>query len=346
LFFNIESKLISQILIYILKDSLKRLTGFQDSTKMVARIELSDANIGWTQHGPSEYMPEKMKQWLEKYVWNREELSPYERVKSLYIVGPTNTGKTDTCYNLLNKNGDYCKVFTIDTYTNWRAFHEYIEDNGLPDFVLVDDINIEELGRTWKNLFGAQKTITYATAPTKKVTTAYGRPCIYLCNPDSDVFSSDDFCPSKKSWLQGNIFGGEPIYLEQDFISGKSVRKHSRFAGNVRCDNIDPEIRKYIRFESNKFETFPSTVQKRFLDEATEDYITELKNRLNKVNITDSKPHRFYGNSGHSSTDTYDSTSTEGSGDYYDAADAFGSNVHDNVSDAADAYVEWYLQNY
>jgi hypothetical protein len=305
---------------------------------MVARIELNDPNIGWTQHGPSEYMPERMKQWLEKYVWGREKLSKYERIKSLYIVGPTNTGKTDTCYNLLNKNGNYCKVFVIDTYTSWQSFNEYIEKNGLPDFVLVDDISIEELGRGWKNLFGAQKTITYALAPTKKKTIPYGRPCIYLCNPDSDVFSSDDFSSSKKSWLEGNIFDGKPIYLERDFISGASVRKYSKFAGNVRCDNIDPEIRKYIGFESNKFECFPSTVQKRFLDEATEDYITELKNGLNKVNITDNKSHKSYENSDYSSTDTDEF--------YTDAADAFGSNVHDNVSDAVDAYVEWYLQNY
>jgi hypothetical protein len=134
---------------------------------MVVRIELDDPNIGWTQYGPSEYIPEKMKEWLVKYVWNRDKLSKYERAESLYIVGPSKIGKTDTCYNLLNKNGQHCKVFVIDTYTNWQAFHNYIEENGLPDFVLVDDISIEEMGREWKNLLGAQKTITYALNSTK-----------------------------------------------------------------------------------------------------------------------------------------------------------------------------------
>jgi hypothetical protein len=37
------------------------------------------------------------------------------------------------------------------------------------------------------------KTIMYALSPTKKVTIEYGRPCIYLCNPDSDIFNSNDF---------------------------------------------------------------------------------------------------------------------------------------------------------
>jgi hypothetical protein len=254
------------------------------------------------------------------------EICVEQRIKSLYIVGPTNTGKTDTCYNLLNKEGNYCEIFTIDTYTNWQSFHEYIEDNGLPDFVFVDDINIEELGRTWKNVFGAQKTITYALAPTKKVTTAYGRPCIYLCNPDSDVFSSGDFSPSKKSWLQGNIFGGEPIYLEQDFISGKSVRIHSKFAGKVRCEDIDPEIRKYIGFGNDDFEYFPSAVQNRFLNKATEKYITELENKLNKTNITN----ELYRSS------VYDSFAT------------MNGSAADDESDElyVDAYMDMYLKSY
>jgi hypothetical protein len=204
---------------------------------MVVRIELDDPNIGWTQYGPSEYIPEKMKEWLVKYVWNRDSLSRYERAESLYIVGPSKTGKTDTCYNLLNKDGTHCKVFVIDTYTNWKAFHDYIEENGLPDFVLVDDISVEELGRGWKNLFGGQKTITYALDSRNKVTTAYGRPCIYLCNPDSDVFNDPNFSSSKILWLEDNIFGGEPIYLEQSFINGVSVKKCSKYAGDIKWRN-------------------------------------------------------------------------------------------------------------
>lgn len=249
---------------------------------MVIKIGLEDVNIGWSQYGPSQYIPEKMTEWLVKYVWNRDQLSKYERAQSLYIVGPSKTGKTDTCFNLLNKDGEHCKVFVIDTYTNWKVFHEYIEKNGLPDFVLVDDISIEELGRAWKNLFGAQKTITYALNPTTKVTIEYGRPCIYLCNQDSDVFNSDGFELSKKSWLEDNLFGGEPIYLEVDFINGKCVKKHSKFAGNIRYRNIDPEIRKYIPFTDNRFESFPQTVQSRFVSEAIEEYIAELKDGISE----------------------------------------------------------------
>jgi hypothetical protein len=376
---------------------------------MVVRIELDDPNIGWTQYGPSDYILEKMKAWLVKYVWNRDKLSKYERSESLYIVGPSKIGKTDTCYNLLNKNGAYCKVFVIDTYTNWQAFHDYVEQNGLPDFVLVD-----ELGRGWKNIFGGQKTITYALNSKNKITIEYGRPCIYLCNPDSDVFNDRDFSSSKRSWLEDNLFGGEPIYLKQNFINGASVKEYNRFAGNIKWRNIDPEIRKYIGFGSKEFESFPMPVQNRFLDEATgkyisklrnidpeirkhigfeskefksfpivvqdkflgeatDKYISELRNRefgnLGLINrITEKDGSRlcvndsFYYNAaddGLCRNDIDSSTDTDESGVYYGpadefyagAADACGSNVHDNVSDksyaeAADAYVDWYMQNY
>jgi hypothetical protein len=254
----------------------------------------------------------------------------------LYIVGPSKTGKTDTCYNLLNKDGTHCKVFVIDTYTNWRAFHEYTEENGLPDFVLVDDISIDEMGREWKNLLGAQKTITYALNPTNKVTTAYGRPCIYLCNPDSDVFNSNDFSSSKRSWLEDNIFGGKPIYLEQDFINGASVKQYGKFAGNARWKNIDPEIRKYIGFVSDDFESFPPTIQKRFLNEAA-----ELRNKLNKTNITDGNTsvyYSFYTNESYGSS-VYDSFTTMNGSAADDESDEL-------YADAADAYMDMYTKNY
>jgi hypothetical protein len=94
--------------------------------------------------------------------------------------------------------------------------------------------------------------------------------------------------------------------LKQDFTSGKSVRKHTRFAGKVRYDNIDPEIRKYIGFDF-----FPSAVQERFLDEVTEGYITKLKNGLSKINIVDKEP--------------------DGSSDYYIATDEVYAKLAEDV---------------
>jgi hypothetical protein len=312
---------------------------------MVVRIELDDANIGWTQYGPSEYIPEKMKQWLVKYVWNRDNLSRYERAESLYIVGPSKTGKTDTCYNLLNKDGTHCKVFVIDTYTNWKAFHDYNEENGLPDFVLVDDISVEELGRGWKNLFGGQKTIMYALDSRNKVTTAYGRPCIYLCNPDSDAFNDPNFSSSKISWLDDNIFGSEPIYLEQSFINGASAKKCSKYAGN-----IDPEIRKYIKFGEDEFELFPTVIQNRFLNKAYDKYMAELEKKLEYSSVYDSFNTEFYGSIYDSFTPHNSPTTSENSA-VYGTADGRGGNAYNIENEeyygkAADAYVEQYMQNY
>jgi hypothetical protein len=302
---------------------------------------LDDANIGWSQYGPSQYIPEKMKQWLVKYVWNRDKLSKYERAESLYIAGPSKTGKTDTCYNLLNKDWNYCKVFVIDTYTNWRAFHNYIEENGLPDFVLVDDISIEELGREWKNLLGGQKTITYALSPTNKVTIEYCRPCIYLCNPDSDIFNNNSFKSSKISWLEDNLFGGEPIYLEVDFINGMYVKKYNKFAGNIKCKNIDPQIRDYIGFGDEEFESFPQPVQDRFLNEATEEYINELKNRRPKVYYNESYKNSIYDSATFGSI--YDSATCGGlSGNY----NTYKSSTNNSIYHNANAYMDWYKKTY
>jgi hypothetical protein len=318
---------------------------------MVIRIELDDKNIGWTQYGPSEYIPERMKQWLIKYVWNRDELSKYERVESLYIVGPSKTGKTDTCFNLLNKDGEYCKVFVIDTYTNWRAFHDYIGKNGLPDFVLVDDISIEELGREWKNLLGAQKTITYALTSTNKVTIEYGRPCIYLCNPDSDIFTNNSFKSSKRLWLEDNLFGGEPIYLKKNFINGMDVKKYNRFAGDIKCKNIDPEIKKYIGFEDNEFESFPQPVQEKFLNKAIEEYINELNNRKLNVDYSElDKNSSIYRSFGNNSIYCSGVGGLYGNSSVYDSAICGGSlennSVYYDATNAADVYIKWYKSAY
>lgn len=79
---------------------------------------------------------------------------------------------------------------------------------------------------------------TYALSPTNKVTIKYGKPCIYLCNPDSDIFNSNNFRSFKRSWLEDNLFGGEPIYLEVNFINGVSLKQYSKFAGDIKCKNI------------------------------------------------------------------------------------------------------------
>lgn len=74
------------------------------------------------------------------------------------------------------------------------------------------------------------------------------------------IFSSNDFKVIKKLWLEDNLFGGEPIYLEVDFINGEKVKNYNRFAGDIKCKNIDPEIRKYIGFKDDEFESFLPTI--------------------------------------------------------------------------------------
>jgi hypothetical protein len=157
------------------------------------------------------------------------------------------------------------------------------------------------------------------------------------------------------------------------------VKQYGKFAGKVRWRNIDPEITKYIKFGSDEFESFPSTIQNRFLKKATDKYEKELEDKLEHISIYDSFNSEFYhsgvdyrsglcdsyhptppptppstpypdesntNNKPHGNSVYYDTTEVYGS-----AADACGSNVYDNVSDkyyadVADTYVEWYMQNY
>jgi hypothetical protein len=79
------------------------------------------------------------------------------------------------------------------------------------------------------------------------------------------------------NYIKDNLFGGELIYLELDLIYGMNVK------------NIDPEIRKYIGFGDDEFESFPLPVQDRFLNEAAEEYITELKKIKIKYRISETE---------------------------------------------------------
>jgi hypothetical protein len=102
-----------------------------------------------------------------------------------------------------------------------------------------------------------------------------------------------------------------------------NVEKYNRFAGDIKCKNIDPEIRKYIGFEDNEFESFPQPVQDKFLSEAIEDYIKELKNNSNRE--------RYVNNSNYNSA--FDHESLGNTSFYYDTTEAVDEYIHINISD-------------
>lgn len=99
------------------------------------------------------------------------------------------------------------------------------------------------------------------------------------------------------------------------------MKNYRKFAGN-----IDPEIRKYIWFEDDKFESFPQIVQSRFLNEATEEYITELKNER-KYDIAENHENGVYTNNS-----IYANTTND--------------DLHNPYKGAVDAYMRMYKMAY
>jgi hypothetical protein len=132
--------------------------------------------------------------------------------------------------------------------------------------------------------------------------------------------------------------------LEQSFINGSNLERYNKFAGNIKCKNIDPEIRKYIGFESQYFESLPQPVQDMFLNKAIKKYIRELEE--NKENVYGNIPtyDSIYDSAKFGSI--YDSATSSGLlGNYrmYESSeDSSGNTYHD----AADAYVDWYKRTY
>lgn len=80
-----------------------------------------------------------------------------------------------------------------------------IEGCSSASFIVIDDIPLSSCSVSlWKGLLGAQQEFTATDKYRKKTVVKFGKPCIYLCNPDSNPWSdsklSQDFC----TWLDAN----------------------------------------------------------------------------------------------------------------------------------------------
>lgn len=71
--------------------------------------------------------------------------------------------------------------------------------NADADYLIIDDIDWKYVPAK-KALFGAQKQFTITDKYIKKKTLLWGKPVIYLCNQDMDVYNSCD----EKLWLRDN----------------------------------------------------------------------------------------------------------------------------------------------
>ena len=68
------------------------------------------------------------------------------------------------------------------------------------DYLIIDDIEWKYVPAK-KALLGAQEQFTMTDKYRKKVTLMWGKPTIYLCNPDQDVYNTCE----ERVWLRGNV---------------------------------------------------------------------------------------------------------------------------------------------
>jgi len=84
----------------------------------------------------------------------------------------------------------FCGQFNLD---DWNDEAKYI---------ILDDINIKFFPQ-WKSFFGSQKRFVLTDKYRRKRTVDWGRPCIWVSNPDMDprrILSGDEL-----TWLYGNV---------------------------------------------------------------------------------------------------------------------------------------------
>lgn len=119
--------------------------------------------------------------------WARDSInSATDRPKSLFLVGHSRLGKTEWARSL-GCHTYFGHMFNLD---DWNR-------DGL--YLVIDDIEWQYVPSK-KALFGAQKTFTLTDKYRKKQTLNWGKPCIYLCNPDMDEF----YTCKETTWMQAN----------------------------------------------------------------------------------------------------------------------------------------------
>nr|WAE42567.1 MAG: replication associated protein [Cressdnaviricota sp.] len=117
--------------------------------------------------------------------WNNQRRNG-DRPKSLWLCGNTRLGKTQWARSL-------------GSHIYWN--NQYNLDDWNPDaeYLVIDDIDWKYVPAK-KALLGAQLTFTLTDKYRKKVTLNWGKPVIYLCNKDMDVYHTCD----ESDWLRDN----------------------------------------------------------------------------------------------------------------------------------------------
>nr|AFN80692.1 Rep [Chloris striate mosaic virus] len=126
-------------------------------------------------------------EWLQQELYTVR--SPGVRRRSLYICGPTRTGKTSWARSL-------------GTHHYWQHSVNFLEEwNCQAQFNIIDDIPFKFVP-CWKGLVGSQYDLTVNPKYGKKKRIPNGIPCIILVNEDEDWLQS--MSTQQVDWFHGN----------------------------------------------------------------------------------------------------------------------------------------------
>lgn len=137
-------------------------------------------------------IPPELDEWFSTNI-----MGPHQqgvRRKSLILTSPTRYGKTQWARSL----GPHIYFNSMFDLANFCSD---------VSFAIFDDFKWESFSTFHKQWLGCQEEFTLTDKYRKKQTVQWGKPCIYLCNPED--------MPSMTSWLQENcvyIYLNKPLY--------------------------------------------------------------------------------------------------------------------------------------
>ncbi|AFD63066.1 replication associated protein [Chickpea yellows virus] len=130
---------------------------------------------------------EKITDWLNRDLYLEPEQLRHRR-RSLYICGPTRTGKTS-----------WARSLGLHNYFNGGV--DFTTYNPLATYNIIDDIPFK-FCPNWKQLIGSQLDFTVNPKYGKKRRIKGGIPCIILVNNDDDWMN--DMSPAQNDYFQAN----------------------------------------------------------------------------------------------------------------------------------------------
>lgn len=133
------------------------------------------------------YRPWNLPQPLQRWVDQR--LEP-DRPRSLILCGGSRLGKTEWARSL-------------GPHTYWNGLFDLSQFNPNSEYAIFDDFDFTKF-YTPKQWFGAQKTFAVTDKYRKKKTILWGKPIIWLCNPDQNPMGTE-MNGGFRQWMELNV---------------------------------------------------------------------------------------------------------------------------------------------